>query len=672
MGGAAGLVCETDAVTGSPPNVLLVIADTVRADHLDLYGYERKTTHHLSRTLAARDGWTIFDRCYSTAGWTLPACASIVTGQAPDRHGLVDHSRRFTTEKIAGALTATHRTVGIGNNGNLVSDDISVETLDALGLERRPKKWNHFGWNEGFDRYIWFPHDQHHRAINTACRLLDRWRDDPQPWFLMLHTNLAHDYNLDRPYYLATSRFLDRPLDERLHKFPDGPQVWNELGSEITNLAEQIVAKYDAGLRRLDRALDRVLRRVDLDETIVVIVSDHGEGFEPEHGRVHHCGRLHEDLLHVPLFFHTPPGSWSGDAPPRRLRRVRSVTDIVPTILRMTGASMSGRLDGRDLFGPERHRTIHAMDSAYLYRRDATSIRRLSSDQGPVEVRSVINHPLKVTTTTMETETRPSRQVNLGYDPRELEEPLGPAPAPIPAVTVVVDFDEYDHNLAASPDVRSGRLDLQVVDNRDNRAGEGIGGIYSTRTAHLEGPVVFVHPDVYLPEGWVDRLHRCLSDLDDRDPNWVVAGVAGRTRGSIDRGDTGRGHWSDPHGYRRFGPLPHPVDVVDEMVIVTRDRSVDFDPDHPGFHCYGTDVCATAQFAGRTVWVIDDFAWHKMRRPDRSLCDQPDASRKISGRQGEGFSDEFRLSADFVKRKWEGRHPLQGMTEYWRDFYGEG
>lgn len=665
---------------GTVPNVLLIIADTVRADHLDLYGYQRPTTPRLARRIGQNANWTVFDRCYSTAGWTLPACASIITGQNPDRHGLIDHTRRFTTQKLAGALRATHRTVGIANNGNLVSDDISVETLDSLGLARRPKKWNHFGWNDGFDRYEWFPHDQHWKAINKACRLIDRWRDADRPWFLMFHTNLAHDYNLDRPYYRQTDALLGHDLDPRLHEFPDGPDVWNELVDEVPDLSAQIVAKYDSGIQRLDRTLDDVIGRVDLDNTIVVVVSDHGEGFEPEHGRVHHCGRLHEDLLWVPLLFHTPPSVSGTSAVARRVRHVRSVTDIVPTILRMTGASSAETLDGSDLFGPERHRSIFAMDSAYLYRHSDGRIRRLSSDQGPVAVQTVINYPLKTTTSLWENQLDSTGQVNLVYDPLELSIPAGPTTSSpeyrgekITAVTVVVDSDEFAHNLAASPDIVSGRLELEVIDNQDNKAGDSIAALYThAKAARSGGPIVFVHPDVYLPSGWLARVETKLVELDSIDPQWVVAGIAGRLAGSIDRNETGIGHWADPHGYRAFGQLPHRVDVVDELIIIVRDRSIGFDPEQPGFHCYGTELCATAQHANRTVWVIDAFAWHKMRKANRSLVTHSEQSHKITNRSETGFDHEFTLSAGWVRDKWQGRQKLQGMTEHWRDFYGEG
>lgn len=662
-------------VTTNPPNVLLVIADTVRADHLGLYGYHRQSTSRfMSQKVAENPRWTVFQRCYSTAGWTLPACASIITGQQPDRHGLVDHSRRFTTEKLAGALQSTHDTAGIANNGNLVSDDITVEMLDSLGLKRRPKKWNHFGWNDGFDSYAWFPHDQHGKAIAEARRQLQVFDGSKRPWFLMFHTNLAHDYNLDRPYYRTTDRWLGKDLDERLLDFRDGPDVWNELASEVPDLADQIVAKYDAGLHRLDRTLSELIDRVDLDNTLVVIVSDHGEGFEPDLGRVHHCGRLHEDLLHVPLLVHTPPSVAGGSIPPRTVRHVRSINDIVPTVLRMVDGSTTATLDGRDLFGPEKHRTIFAMDSAYLYRPRERPIRRLSSDHGPVSVQSVVNYPLKSTTYTWEPDSVEVDQTNLVYDPAEsTEQAPDHTGEPMRAVTVVVDFDEFAHNLGSSPDVRSGAIQLDVIDNRDNRAGDGIGGLYEDAAASsTDGLVLYVHPDVYLPEGWVARTRCAIDELDRLDPSWVIAGIAGRTAGSFQRGETGVGHWSDPHGYRAFGELPHRVDVVDELIIMTRDRGVKFDSHHRGFHCYGTDICATAKDAGRSVWVIDAFAWHKMRNANRELITHSERSAKISNRTGAGFSDEFLLSAEWVRKKWAARQTLNGMTYLWHEFYGAG
>ena len=131
-------------------NILLIVIDDLRADHLEAYGYERETSPHLSRRF---ENGTVFSNCHSPVGWTLPGCASIITGQQPDGHGLFDHNRKFQAPKIAHYLGVEYFRAGITNNGNVVSDRVSRDYLEKLGLKRRPAKWRFFNWDDGFDRY---------------------------------------------------------------------------------------------------------------------------------------------------------------------------------------------------------------------------------------------------------------------------------------------------------------------------------------------------------------------------------------------------------------------------------------------------------------------------------------------------------------------------------------
>ena len=144
-----------------PPDLLLLLVDDLRPDRLGCYGNARAETPFIDRM--AREG-VRFERCFSTCGWTLPGCASIVTGRPPSGHGLIHHDRRFEVPKIPALLAAPGATsspsgaapwatFGVGNNGNLVPDTISREALDAAGFERRPDVWKHFGWQEGFETY---------------------------------------------------------------------------------------------------------------------------------------------------------------------------------------------------------------------------------------------------------------------------------------------------------------------------------------------------------------------------------------------------------------------------------------------------------------------------------------------------------------------------------------
>src|SRR5262245_6626169 len=137
-----------------PPNLLLILVDDLRADRLGCYGNWRVETPCVDQL--AHEG-VRFERCFATCGWTLPSCASILTGRLASDHGLIHHDRRFAAPKIPALLGAGWATFGVGNNGNLVPDKISREQLDAAGFERRPEVWKHFGWEEGFETYEWFP-----------------------------------------------------------------------------------------------------------------------------------------------------------------------------------------------------------------------------------------------------------------------------------------------------------------------------------------------------------------------------------------------------------------------------------------------------------------------------------------------------------------------------------
>ncbi|MCZ6787818.1 MAG: sulfatase-like hydrolase/transferase, partial [Planctomycetota bacterium] len=259
------------------PNLLLVIVDDLRSDRLGFAGLERAETPFLD-SVAARG--VRFTRCFSTAGWTLPACASIVTGLHPSEHGLIHHDRRFDAPKIPALLGAGYASFGVGNNGNLVPDDIPEETLESLGFERRPRVWKRFGWQEGFETYRWFHKEDKDGPFEAFAQWLTTRGDDSRPWFAMLHTNVVHDYDMDHPWCTDVGRFLDGDLHPELRRFRDGPHIWAETpeGLDHARLAEQLVAKYDACVAEADRRLAEALEPVDLSRTVVCIASDHGEG----------------------------------------------------------------------------------------------------------------------------------------------------------------------------------------------------------------------------------------------------------------------------------------------------------------------------------------------------------------------------------------------------------
>ncbi len=349
----------------SPPDVLLVIVDDLRFDRLGCTGLSRAETPVLDRLAA--DG-VLFTNAHAVTGWTLPSCATIVTGRVPSDHGLIHHDHRFGAPKIPTLLGDGWATYGIGNNGNLVPDTVSSDALDALGLERRPEVWKHFGWQDGFERYDWFPKQDKDGPFAAIIAWLENRVADTGPRFAMFHTNLVHDYDDDAPWCLDVERFLGRPLPNPLHKFRDGPWLWKDPpeGLSLADVDEGLLAKYDGGIAEFDRRLGAVLSHVDLRRTVVCVVSDHGEGFDGEHLRVHHCGRLHEDLLHIPVILRLPPGTPGAPAPGTRNHRPASLIDIAPTLLALAG-SPDASLPGENLLDLPAERGLPGEDFGYLY-----------------------------------------------------------------------------------------------------------------------------------------------------------------------------------------------------------------------------------------------------------------------------------------------------------------
>ena len=130
------------------------------------------------------------------------------------------------------------------------------------------------------------------------------------------------------------------------------------------------------------------------------------------------------------------------------------------------------------------------------------------------------------------------------------------------------------------------------------------------------------------------RRHR-VGYLESVDPNWGVIGAVGAIL-AAENGNAPkelRGHWCDPHGYFSFGPLPHEVESLDEQWLGFRkSRGVEFDPDLPGFHCYGIDLSLTARESGLKSYAIDAFVWHKYRDSDGYLIRSKEDSAKIRER----------------------------------------
>lgn len=314
--------CAPDAPR---PHVVVISIDTLARDALAAFDPAAGPLPELDR-LAAES--VRYANALSSASWTLPAHASLLTGLYPDRHGATD--RRVTlaesVETLAGTLArAGYETAAFTGGG----------FLDAK-----------YGLGRGFHRYEAKTHAKQEPA-ETLPGLLGRVkgflaeRDGDRPLFLFLHTYAVHNYYDARAEAAVQSRRSElaprkRYVDCVLGRKACPPEAWDDLR-----------ALYRAELELADAAFGELRAELEragvFEDAYVVLLSDHGEGFEPERRRIHHGGRLHADQLRVPLLVRGP-----GLAPRDESTPV-SLVDLMPTLLELAGAGVPAGLDGRSL-----------------------------------------------------------------------------------------------------------------------------------------------------------------------------------------------------------------------------------------------------------------------------------------------------------------------------------
>jgi arylsulfatase A-like enzyme len=304
-----------------------VSVDTLRPDHLGCYGYPRPTSP--AADALAREG-TLFEDVTSPSPWTLPAHASLLTGLYPSRHGLKAHDRHLPTRLSTLASI-------LGKRGFLTAAVVNSHNLSPR-----------FGLDRGFQEFLYVEEDVRRREptrriVDQALEWLGRHRD--RRMFLFVHTYDVHSDYASLPEhereFVAPYRGPADGTTEQLIAHREGRQKLS-VGD-----APHLIDLYDAGIRQWDDELGRLtafLRTQGmLDETLLVLTSDHGEEFL-ERGGVLHGRTQYQEVVRVPLILRgagVPAGG--------RVEAPVSLLDVPATILARLGEPVPDGWDGSDL-----------------------------------------------------------------------------------------------------------------------------------------------------------------------------------------------------------------------------------------------------------------------------------------------------------------------------------
>jgi arylsulfatase A-like enzyme len=340
-----------------PKGVILIQADTLRRDHLDVYGHSRPTAPVLTRM--AEEG-VLFRNAISQASWTKVSTPSILTGLYPTTHGVQTLNDRLPA--AATTIAEAYRAAGYA----------------TLSLSSIPFTGQYTNLHQGFEELhesASLPNRGGPLSSKTAREYVDRtiaWLEarPDTPFFIYLHVfDPHHPYEPYAPYNLlwltaaereehlaqraAASALIKDPF-MKARSLPAHEEVV-AAGLDPDRYVAREVAWYDGSIRAMDVEIGRLIERLDAlglgNDTLIVVTSDHGTEFF-ERGRFWHGQNVYAELTDVPLI-----AWWPGRLPGRRsVDEVVQTIDIVPTLIDVSELAPIEEVQGQSLlpfFGPE-------------------------------------------------------------------------------------------------------------------------------------------------------------------------------------------------------------------------------------------------------------------------------------------------------------------------------
>ena len=413
----AGIFAEPRLVPNQPkrvgPNLVLISVDTLRADHVGCYGYDRDTTPHIDAF--AREA-RLYTDVWSSSCYTLPSHMSLFTGQMPSMHTVTKpgflrnpsrspllaeilQSRGYTTAAFTGG-------VFVDREFGFAAGFQSYNAVDLVQFKDSALTANRIREVPGLTEQLIEENDM---------SVLAAWLADhrKESFFLFFHTYAAHEF--DPPPRHRQALGFERSLS-------DDPKSQALIGGGGVDPTEAEVARlmdlYDGGVRFADEAVGILLsdlERLDLlANTIVILTADHGKEIG-EHGVVGHGHALYEEMLRIPLLIYLPPAlrAASGNRSASRDERPLMLVDVMPTVLELLDIGLPKNLQGSSAFGASPSDRIRLAEVENLAIKYASERGQLKTIYSPLDAGALIENKIE------------EQSFDLQLDPGELS-PLSP------------------------------------------------------------------------------------------------------------------------------------------------------------------------------------------------------------------------------------------------------
>ncbi|MEN8154099.1 MAG: sulfatase [Acidobacteriota bacterium] len=290
-------------------NVVLIVIDTLRSDHLASYGYKRETAPFISEFAKSS---ILFENVFSASSWTSPATASIFTSLYPFQHKVYMGLLAFLMAKKKYPDVKIDR---IPEEIETITEVLKSAGYSTFGISDNLNIGKKQGFHQGFDKMETYEY----KGAPAVNKLLFEWKeeiDKSDKYFLYLHYMDPHaPYHSRKPWY--------RPQE----------------GMENITLES-----YDTEINYVDQYIRKAYEAFGWDKnTIVIITSDHGEGLW-DHGRMGHGYYLYREEIQVPLIIKFPEGF-----DPKRIDTNVTTIDILPTVRDALGLQDSKTDSGKSL-----------------------------------------------------------------------------------------------------------------------------------------------------------------------------------------------------------------------------------------------------------------------------------------------------------------------------------